>query len=815
MHFGRDSVIFFCVMVLAMQCMVIHTALSLSRNTDELSGGTEPSLMTQTLAVAARGLVYPPMMCMLFVSCRMFVLSATGGSGEPQLWVKICMVAATFGKTLHFLIILLYPMYTDHWHAEEGKADVRLEELAGEPTDVYVQMELQSFINTDDCASFEALQALSIAFIYCGMIGVVVGILTFPEGTTEISTAVLCTIYLAVLYFGIYFLLLLGHSSGVGEDGLLGHSSGVGGFPSVRLHAAARQALLPIRKVPMLAVIFLASRMRALQLNPPSGMPTPVEHWSFIAICFAVSVETMVALIIGATGEEQSSHYGLPLYKSSHSLHLCMCMAGLLVYLSLIPIVHGIFVVGGVDGPPLSTTTTAVLQLGTLYFLANILQWLIFTLEDLGATDLEDAKAVVLAADVSVRLCPLVSILFVACRLRALQLTQQQGAPQMWAQQAMFLATFAMMVQMLSCIALPLAMGRSAPVDGDGYAEWNAKPVMVAYVVAVMKYVALFSLHWGMLMVSMAIFVMTPESAYQSGESDNGLLEDEIMEYCVLVSLASLCLALFFSFARALGILLKITVEAVDRHVFGCDIWVHMAAISLLSGWVNIADVTVENPKFPIEGSTTTWSTPHLMKVKRVRADLDMVQLAMSGGTVFEFEEILLQDVEVNYDKPWMLKDNVSTVSENIARATASASEKFGASSSDSSDQDVKVIFHRITIQGISAQVFVSGPSGLGGQMNVALADIHFDDFASQVCDYEAVEHVERELILFVVRSIMETVTANVGPGKQVQQGMKGCTDFASKHVTSCLQGVNPCKESFGKELAAAGGGQTMPLPAK
>lgn len=300
-------------------------------------------------------------------------------------------------------------------------------------------------------------------------------------------------------------------------------------------------------------------------------------------------------------------------------------------------------------------------------------------------------------------------------------------------------------------------------------------------------------------MVSIAILVMTPENASQRYR----LLEGEIMKECLLASLVSFGFALFFSFGKVLGIIFKLVVEDFDKQLIGCEMSVRMAGISLLRGWVNIADVVVQNPDFPAEGGSTSWSAPYLMKVKRVRADLDMVKLLMSGGQVFDFEEILLEDVHINYDKPWMLKDNVTCILDHIHNNNQSIPdveqprEKSLCEEEAPLKEDVKVVFHKIKIVGVTAEVFVSGPSGLGGQMHVALADLVFPDFEEQhsnkedpsiICDNKA----EQELLKFIVRSLMETVAANVGPGKHFKGAVKGVAD-AAKKVSSCLQGVNPC----------------------
>lgn len=355
-----------------------------------------------------------------------------------------------------------------------------------------------------------------------------------------------------------------------------------------------------------------------------------------------------------------------------------------------------------------------------------------------------------------------------------------------------------MLVQMLSCLILPIAMGRAAAIDGDGCADWNMKPLFVAYMVTVMKYIALFCLHGGTLMVSIGIFAMTPDSAHMRGDAKDNLLERETLHYCFLVTVISLGFALFFSFAKVLGIIFKLAVEGFDKDLLGCEITVRMAAISLLRGWVNIADIVVNNPPFPTEGGSDKWSSPHLIKVKRVRADLDMVKLASSGGQVFEFEEILLQDVDVNYDKPWTLKDNVSCIlehlqslkSQDVEQPPADEPEESPPGDDEVKPNDVKVVFRKVSIQNVTAQVYVSGPSGVTGQMNVALADLSFPDFEKlnnkELSNPEDPGDVQQELVLFIIRSLMETVAANIGPGKHIKDAAKVAADAMKKYC--------PCK---------------------
>merc|ERR1719379_2324331 len=56
----------------------------------------------------------------------------------------------------------------------------------------------------------------------------------------------------------------------------------------------------------------------------------------------------------------------------------------------------------------------------------------------------------------TVMFCPMLAILFVACRMRALQLTANKGAPAGWAQDCMYIATFSSVGQLIVVILIGL-----------------------------------------------------------------------------------------------------------------------------------------------------------------------------------------------------------------------------------------------------------------------------------------------------------------------------------------------------------------------
>jgi len=105
-YFRPVSVTLQCVMALTIVAMLVYTFLSLSRNYDELSATFTPSVATQMLTVGSRVSSFAPMLCMLFVACRMYVLATTEGLGEPPKWVKCCMWTAVGGVALQLINVL-------------------------------------------------------------------------------------------------------------------------------------------------------------------------------------------------------------------------------------------------------------------------------------------------------------------------------------------------------------------------------------------------------------------------------------------------------------------------------------------------------------------------------------------------------------------------------------------------------------------------------------------------------------------------------------------------------------------------------------
>merc|ERR1719335_1495482 len=172
---------------------------------------------------------------------------------------------------------------------------------------------------------FWTLQVVSMFLIYGGVFGVIVGIITFPAQSTKISAAVQCTVLLSILYFLSCFLLWLSRALPVSE-----------GQEAFKNAALAMSAV--VRKAPMFSVLFLASRMRALQLNPPYGMPPFWMQCCFYGITAFVYMEAFVGAYVGLSGEKVKGYYGVYLFRCSNkAVHLVHHLCAFVTYGLLIP----------------------------------------------------------------------------------------------------------------------------------------------------------------------------------------------------------------------------------------------------------------------------------------------------------------------------------------------------------------------------------------------------------------------------------------------------------------------------------------------
>merc|ERR1719271_1580302 len=134
---------------------------------------------------------------------------------------------------------------------------------------------------------------------------------------------------------------------------------------------------------------------------------------------------------------------------------------------------------------------------------------------------MEAAKDAVESAKSTVQFAPMLAVLFIATRMRALQLTENKGAPQGWVQDGMYLATWSILIQFVMCLVMPLFTGKKFTpdsLDGSTKSEENqVQNYWGAMIVTIVRYSALVALLGGITTVAVGVFTMTPETANGRG----------------------------------------------------------------------------------------------------------------------------------------------------------------------------------------------------------------------------------------------------------------------------------------------------------
>merc|ERR1719171_503936 len=82
---------------------------------------------------------------------------------------------------------------------------------------------------------------------------------------------------------------------------------------------------------------------------------------------------------------------------------------------------------------------------------------------------------------------PMLAVLFIGARMRALQMDPVNGNPQKWAQNCFYACTYAVLVQTLLSVAIPLVAGgkaRKGRIEGDMVYEIENQGLTTALTVA-------------------------------------------------------------------------------------------------------------------------------------------------------------------------------------------------------------------------------------------------------------------------------------------------------------------------------------------
>jgi len=280
---------------------------------------------------------------------------------------------------------------------------------------------------------------------------------------------------------------------------------------------------------PMLSILFIGARMRALQMDPVNGNPQKWAQNCFFMCTYAVAAQVLLSLAIPLVlqGEarvgktEGDMEYTVENKGLGGALTVARWAIMVCIYIGFSCVIWSIFTIEHPKGkeytPPVSVTMQCVINLAVQFFFIYLMIWISVTLKEFTGQEWTLMTQTMENAKSTVQFCPMLSILFVATRMRALQITDNRGAPQGWVQDGMYMATWSVLIQFLMCLVVPIMTGAPAQCDEDGNTTWTPAHPIGFYIVTAIRYLAFFLMYGGVITVIIGVYTMTPETANGRG----------------------------------------------------------------------------------------------------------------------------------------------------------------------------------------------------------------------------------------------------------------------------------------------------------
>merc|ERR1719324_233777 len=197
------------------------------------------------------------------------------------------------------------------------------------------------------------------------------------------------------------------------------------------------------------------------------------------------------------------------------------------IYLGISAVIWSIFVIEHPKGKeytrPISVTMQCVINLTVQFFFIYTMIWIAITVKELTGWEWHFITNCMENAKGTLAFCPMLSILFVATRMRAMTLTNWKGAPQGWAQDGMYMATWAVLLQFMMVLLIPVCtyvmegQATHPELDDDGNVKWNPSGKFALIAVQIIRWLGFILLYVGTICVMVGAYTMTPETANGRG----------------------------------------------------------------------------------------------------------------------------------------------------------------------------------------------------------------------------------------------------------------------------------------------------------
>merc|ERR1719364_250307 len=119
------------------------------------------------------------------------------------------------------------------------------------------------------------------------------------------------------------------------------------------------------------------------------------------------------------------------------------------------------------------------------------------------------AEQALTTATASMNFAPMLAVLFIGARMRALNMDPINGNPQRWAQNCFFMCTYALLAQTIFSVAVPLVLQGEVKVGKvEGDMEYEVENKMLGTLLVVGRYIMMICLYIGAGCVVYSIFTI-------------------------------------------------------------------------------------------------------------------------------------------------------------------------------------------------------------------------------------------------------------------------------------------------------------------
>merc|ERR1719281_1510849 len=239
--------------------------------------------------------------------------------------------------------------------------------------------------------AFTVLKFLIMLGLYVGALVVVYGIITFkpPAGTwpgdkiPPVSPAVQCVMILSCQFFLVYGGIQVCRSA---KEWL--------SMPMPVLEKALDAATQSMFFAPMLAVLFIGARMRALQMDPVNGKPQTWAQNCFFMCTYALAAQTclcvVIPVVLGGSAKQGKTEGDMEYEVNNAGLASVLTVVRfaimICIYVGFTCVIWSILTIQHPQGPqytpPVSVTMQCVINLTVQFFTVYLALWIAQTAKD-------------------------------------------------------------------------------------------------------------------------------------------------------------------------------------------------------------------------------------------------------------------------------------------------------------------------------------------------------------------------------------------------------------------------------------------------